>query len=327
MSSLEAVRADGYYYGPDYDPRQHGSLNQYRGSHPLGDRAKKLDVGILVIRFEMPFKVWCTACSHVIDKGVRFNAEKKCVGTYFSTKILEFAFACPRCKEEITITTDPKNAEYRCTKGVRRKVETFSCEDAETIELPGIDEREKMNLDPMFRLDVKKAHTRTDQAEMETVIEDLIDFSDSRSADDYAANLALRERLRFRRLADENQAAAERALGPARAAAACAVGGEAEDALAAKSVRFRQRKTQMDRLVKKTAMKMTSIFDRKNVVPNKFSSASLQGKAVEAGFTLGPTITRISSKKDDKVHAHGAGARKRIPGTELGGVVVKKNKT
>ncbi len=50
---------------------------QFNGQHPLRDRAKKLGEGILIIRFEMPFNVWCGKCNHLIGKGVRFNAEKK----------------------------------------------------------------------------------------------------------------------------------------------------------------------------------------------------------------------------------------------------------
>ncbi|CBZ55287.1 GH23000, related [Neospora caninum Liverpool] len=321
MSSLEAVRADGYYYGPDYDPRKHGSLNQYRGSHPLGERAKRLEEGILVIRFEMPFKVWCTGCGCVIDKGVRFNAAKKCVGMHFSTKILAFAFGCPKCKQEIVITTDPKNAEYICSKGVRRKIETFDCKDAETLVLSGAEEREKMRLDPMFKLD-EQVSRRTDQAEMERVIEELIDLSESRSADDYSANLALRERLRFRREKEEQLAGEVSTVGPVKAAAMQMKHGE-EDLVLAKQICFRARKTPLDRLVKKTAMKMASIFDRKNVIPNKFTSSALQGKALGSGFKLGPSVTRIAANKPKETIDKQKGGGKRIPGTGL--IVRNKN--
>ena len=44
--------------------------------------------GVLTIRFEMPFNVRCGACEHMIAKGVRFNAEKRKVGNYYSTPIL-----------------------------------------------------------------------------------------------------------------------------------------------------------------------------------------------------------------------------------------------
>ena len=41
--------------------------SQLRTQHPLRERAKKLDQGILVIRFEMPFNVFC-ACGKLIGK-------------------------------------------------------------------------------------------------------------------------------------------------------------------------------------------------------------------------------------------------------------------
>lgn len=38
-------------------------------------------------RFEMPYNIWCGGCNSMIAKGVRFNAEKKQVGNYYSTKV------------------------------------------------------------------------------------------------------------------------------------------------------------------------------------------------------------------------------------------------
>ncbi len=68
----------------DYDPKK-GSLNSQLGQHPLRERARKLkSEGILVIRFEMPFNVWCLHCNAHIGKGVRYNAEKKQVLTLSS---------------------------------------------------------------------------------------------------------------------------------------------------------------------------------------------------------------------------------------------------
>ncbi len=95
---------------------------------------------------------------------MRYNAEKKTVGMYFSTKILEFKMRCHLCSNDIIVTTDPKNAEYvvtrcaprtcgrvracvnpRCPRahgsGARRKVETYTAQDAEVYELP--DQKDK----------------------------------------------------------------------------------------------------------------------------------------------------------------------------------------
>ena len=95
---------------------------QQQGQHPLRERAKKLDQGILVIRFEMPFNVWCQGCGHLIGKGVRFNAEKQAIGNYHSTKIWSFSMTAPCCQQRIVVHTDPKTTEYLVVSGGRRKV-------------------------------------------------------------------------------------------------------------------------------------------------------------------------------------------------------------
>jgi Saf4/Yju2 protein len=73
MAERKAVNK---YYPPDWRP-EHGSVNKYHGQHPLRERARKLHLGILVIRFEMPFNVWCMGCHCHVGRGTRFNAEKK----------------------------------------------------------------------------------------------------------------------------------------------------------------------------------------------------------------------------------------------------------
>ena len=75
------------------------------------ERAKKLATeGILTIRFEMPYNVRCTGCDNHIGKGVRFNAEKKTIGKYLSTKILSFRMMC-HC-EDGTSRTAPSATTY-----------------------------------------------------------------------------------------------------------------------------------------------------------------------------------------------------------------------
>ena len=68
----------------------------------------------------MPFNVWCAGCNHLIGKGVRFNAEKKQIGMYHSTKVWSFSMKTPCCQNRIEIHTDPKNAEYVVVSGARR---------------------------------------------------------------------------------------------------------------------------------------------------------------------------------------------------------------
>ncbi|KAK4410355.1 Coiled-coil domain-containing protein [Sesamum angolense] len=151
MSSLAAARADNFYYPPEWDPKK-GGLNKFHGQHALRERARKIDQGILIIRFEMPFNIWCGGCESMIAKGVRFNAEKKQVGNYYSTKIWSFTMKSACCKHEIVIQTDPQNCEYVIISGARRKIEEYDAEDAETLVLPVDDDRSKV-ADPFKRLE------------------------------------------------------------------------------------------------------------------------------------------------------------------------------
>lgn len=61
----------------------------------------------------------------MIGKGVRFNAEKKQIGAYLSTKIWNFSMRSPCCKQLIEIQTDPKHAQYIIVSGARKKAEPF----------------------------------------------------------------------------------------------------------------------------------------------------------------------------------------------------------
>ncbi|GJJ76823.1 coiled-coil domain-containing protein 130 [Entomortierella parvispora] len=154
-------KATNKYYPPDWDPSK-GSINTYMGQHPLRDRARKLDQGILIVRFELPYNIWCNGCGNPIGMGVRYNAEKKKVGNYFSTAILSFRMKCHLCDNWFEIQTDPKNAAYVITSGARKKVEDYDAEDAETYELGTEEERERRELDKFAKLehaqlDVQKA--------------------------------------------------------------------------------------------------------------------------------------------------------------------------
>eukprot|EP00922_Rhytidocystis_sp_ex-Travisia-forbesii_P070814 GHVS01105724.1.p1 GENE.GHVS01105724.1~~GHVS01105724.1.p1 ORF type:complete len:355 (+),score=63.54 GHVS01105724.1:111-1175(+) len=199
MSSLAASRADNFYYPPAYDPSKHGSINKFQGSHPLGDRAKKIHEGILVIRFEMPFKVWCLHCNCIIDQGVRFNAEKKSVGKYFTTPIYHFRMQCKKCSGFIAIQTNPKTAEYELVEGLRRKIEEFSSKDAETIELMSTEEKDKRRNDPMYRLEAVTEATAKVKGESER-IRDLFELQKEISRDNYTTNSDLRSAFRKRKV-------------------------------------------------------------------------------------------------------------------------------
>ncbi|KAL0790282.1 hypothetical protein Bca101_006530 [Brassica carinata] len=210
MSTLSAARADNFYYPPEWTPDQ-GSLNKFQGQHPLRERAKKIGEGILIIRFEMPYNIWCGGCNSMIAKGVRFNAEKKQVGNYYSTKIWSFAMKAPCCKQEIVIQTDPQNCEYVITSGAQKKVEEYDVEDAETMELTAEEEKGKL-ADPFYRLEHQEVDLQKKKA-AEPLLVRLQRVSVARHADDYSLNKALRAQIRGQRKRVAEEEAASRKLG------------------------------------------------------------------------------------------------------------------
>lgn len=252
MSSLAAARADNFYYPPEWDPKK-GGLNKFHGQHALRERAKKIDQGILIIRFEMPYNIWCGGCNSMIAKGVRFNAEKKQVGNYYSTKIWSFTMKAACCKHEIVIQTDPKNCEYLVISGAQKKVEEFDTEDAETMALPVDEEKNKLS-DPFYRLEHQEEDLKK-KKEAEPLLVRLQRVSDARHLDDYSLNKSLRAKLRSqkKRVAEEEVAARKMGLGIRLLPAS------EEDTAAAKRAKFSS-KFNKNRDEKRALIKSTSIF-------------------------------------------------------------------
>lgn len=94
------------YYPPDYDPKA-GGLNKFLGTHALRERARKIHLGIIIVRFEMPYNIWCEGCNNHIGMGVRYNAEKTKIGMYYTTPLYQFKMKCHLCDNHIIIKTDP----------------------------------------------------------------------------------------------------------------------------------------------------------------------------------------------------------------------------
>jgi coiled-coil domain-containing protein 130 len=191
MAERKAVNK---YYPPEWEPK-HGSINKFMGSHPLRDRARKLGQGIMIIRFEMPFNIWCGGCGEHIGRGVRYNAEKKHIGNYFSTKIWNFRMRCHLCSNWIEINTDPEHCDYVVVSGGRRKIETFEPTDEDqVIQLKDKEEAKKLEEDPFYKLE----HATEDKrkaTETVPVIERLQKIMEP-MYDDYGLSQKLRKKFR-----------------------------------------------------------------------------------------------------------------------------------
>jgi len=186
-------KAVNKYYPPDWDPSK-GGLNKYHGQHALRERAHKLHLGIMVIRFEMPFNMWCGGCKAHIGMGVRYNAEKKKIGMYYTTPLWQFRMKCHLCDNYIEIHTDPKNFDYLVVSGGARKEERYDQEDAECAAAHEPEERKKLNTDPMFQLEYKEKDEKV--IESAAPLMDTLQQDKDVWKDDYTLNQSLRKRFR-----------------------------------------------------------------------------------------------------------------------------------
>lgn len=185
--SLSASRADGFYHPPDWDPSV-VSRDKYAGSSGHNQYEEK---GI--VRFEMPYDMWCGGCKILIGKGTRYNSDKLKVGKYFSTTIWAFRCRCAQCGSQFIIQTDPKERDYVVIEGGEfKKRSDEASEDVEQL----LDDDQKIKLvdDAFYKLEHDTAN-RAAAAVKAPAIGALIEHAD-RMADDYEASKLLRSRFR-----------------------------------------------------------------------------------------------------------------------------------
>lgn len=196
-------KATNKYYPPEWEPK-HGSINKFRGQHPLRERARKLDQGILVVRFEMPYNIWCLSCNQHIGKGVRFNAEKKKQGNYFSTIIWSFRMKCHLCSGIIEIHTDPKSCDFLVVGGAKRKAESWdaSAEETGLFSLPTDEEKEKLVSDPFYNLEHKTADIQKGIQAL-PVLQLLQKRSEQINDSESRLNRTLRDKIRLEKMAEK----------------------------------------------------------------------------------------------------------------------------
>lgn len=186
---------------------------QFTGQHPLRERAKKIDQGILVIRFEVMFDIWCEKCGELIATGRRFNAEKQSIGEYHSTKIWQFKFR-HHCGCSIVIQSDPKNTQYIVVEGARKKVETYDAAAAGTWEVP--DEQDKVKAsDPFHKLEHGEGNRERRAKRLGGVarLEAIKELNAAKHGDNYDVNKRLRAQLRASKKEAAAQQAEQKAVG------------------------------------------------------------------------------------------------------------------
>ena len=217
----------GRYVPPD----QEGVVSANKASgkcHPLGARASKLkSSGVLTVRFECPFAIWCSNCNPsadpkravIIGQGVRFNAEKQKVGNYYSTPIWSFRFKHTVCGGWIEVRTDPKNAEYVVTEGGKRRDvgEGKGLVDGEVRIGATEEEKERLEKEGGFGALEKKVEDKRRALSEKGRLEELMRRSEMDWEDPFERNKRLRAEFRVgrkeRKVAEDQGVALQEKLG------------------------------------------------------------------------------------------------------------------
>ncbi|OQN98390.1 hypothetical protein B0A48_15658 [Cryoendolithus antarcticus] len=183
----------GRYHPPDAPITNPNTLHRRRAPGTLSKS------GTQTVRFEMPFAVWCSTCPKptLIPQGVRFNAEKKKVGMYFSTPIWEFKMKHNICGGAVEIRTDPKTTRYLVMGG--GKARDYG-EEVAVLGGPVLSEREKAERqEDAFAALEGKAEEKAVVLEGKRRVEELFEGRERDWRDTWSANRRLREGFRRER--------------------------------------------------------------------------------------------------------------------------------
>jgi len=143
--------------------------------------------------------------------GVRYNAEKKKIGMYYSTPIFSFRCKCHLCSGWFEIQTDPQNTRYVVVSGARRKEEDW--DPAENGGFAVHDTDGKIEpVDPLAALE-KTTDAQTHATKVQAPrLEQLEDLSSHYNEDPYMHSLRARKRFRAEKKVEQARAEADKSL-------------------------------------------------------------------------------------------------------------------
>ncbi len=132
-----------------------------------------------------PCNMKCNTCGDYIAKGKKFNARKETVEneSYLGLKVFRFYFKCPRCMQEITFKTDPKNMDYEVEHGATQNFKALKLAEQQAVQEQK-DKEEDEKLNPMKLLENR---TKASRIEMETIeaLEDLKEMNQNKNVLDF----------------------------------------------------------------------------------------------------------------------------------------------
>jgi len=143
--------------------------------------------------------------------GVRYNAEKKKIGNYYSTPIYSFRCKCHLCSAWFEIQTDPKNTRYVVTSGARQKDEDWDPEDNGGFAIHDTEGKDKP-VDPLAALE-KSTESQNYLTKVQAPrLEEIRGMSDKYNEDPYSASIKARKKLREEKKVEKAKEAADTAI-------------------------------------------------------------------------------------------------------------------
>jgi coiled-coil domain-containing protein 130 len=268
----------GRYVPPDQEGVMSG--NQLHSKHALGARANKISQGILTVRFEMPYPIWCTHCPKptIIGQGVRFNAEKKKIGNYFSTPIFSFRMKHVACGGWIEIRTDPKNTAYVVMEGARKRDLGDDKVEEGDVKILTQEEREALRENAFAALEVKVEDKKMLEYSKKR-LEELQDLSEKQWEDPYEKNKRLRDKFRAGRKQREKDSDVTSALQDKMSLGLDLLPEHEDDSKRASFIEFGRLDVDVDKAVSKPLFKhedpMRKVRSRNSKVSKALKSADL----------------------------------------------------
>jgi len=203
--------------------------------------------------------------------GVRYNAEKKKIGNYYSTPIYAFRCKCHLCSGWFEIQTDPNNTRYVVASGARQKDEDWNPEDNGGFAVHDTEGKDKP-VDPLAALEKSTESQNYLMKVQAPRLEEVQGLSDKYNEDPYGASVRARKRFREEKKVEKAKEAADNVIKsryglPAELKLLEEDSGEADEAkrewLKARRESSRSQRTRVDSIVSLKANILANTTKRK----------------------------------------------------------------
>jgi len=135
--------------------------------------------------------------------GVRYNAEKRKIGMYYSTPMFAFRCKCHLCDGWFEIRTDPKNTRYVVESGARMQDVDWDPEENGGFAVHDTNAAQAGPVDPLVALEKSTDALKRQETIERPRIESLQSASDHYNTDPYALSKKVRNRFRAEKKAEK----------------------------------------------------------------------------------------------------------------------------